>query len=367
MHFGEPIDEARLETLLRPGGGIDTLLTADVYGQGAADELVGRAVAGVSRDDYCLVGAVGHDFYAGERQGAKGFPRFTDPALRGPGGYADYLRMATERSLERCGVESFDVLLLHNPDRAGYASEIVWDAMATLRDDGLAGAIGVAPGPANGFVLDLIDCLERFGDRIDWAMTILGPLEPWPGELALPAAVQGRVNVITRVVDYGGLLWGGLRSADGLGERDHRSFRPRGWIERGRERIDRLRPIATRLGLTPLQLACQWNLAHDAVACTVPTLIQERGADAQSIEDQRAELAATPADIVLSTADVNEIRAIGDNSGTMALKGAAPDHEGDERPDRWTLTPELIAAGERWGIEPERGLRLLTPSPEARA
>ncbi|MEX2412819.1 MAG: aldo/keto reductase, partial [Thermoleophilaceae bacterium] len=197
MHFGEPIAEDRLEALLRPGAGIDTVLTADVYGQGAADSLVGRAIADAPRDDYCLVGAVGHDFYSGERQGAKGFPRFTDPSLRGPDGYASYLRMAVERSLERCGVDRFDVLLLHNPDRAGYTSEVVWDAMASLRDDGLMVAIGVAPGPANGFTLDLIDCLRRFGDRIDWAMTILGPLEPWPGELPLAAAAEHDVRVIT--------------------------------------------------------------------------------------------------------------------------------------------------------------------------
>ncbi len=362
MHFGQPIEEERLETLLRPGGGIDTVLTADVYGQGAADELVGRALAGVPRSDYCLVGAIGHDFYDGERQGAKGFPRFTDAALRQSGDYAGYLRRATELSLERCGVDRFDVLLLHNPDRTGFTSEAVWDGMAALREAGLTGAIGVAPGPANGFVLDLIDCFERFGDRIDWAMTILGPLEPWPGELALPAAVDAGVNVITRVVDYGGLLWGGLRSADGLAERDHRSFRPAGWIERGRERIELLRPIAERLGLTPLQLACQWNLAHDAVACTVPTLIQERGDGAAPIEDQRAELAATPADVVLTTADVNEIRAIGDNSGSMALKGGVPDHEGEPRPDRWPLAPELLTAAEQWGIEPQRDLRPLKPS-----
>jgi len=356
MHFGEPIDEPRLESLLRPGNGVDTVLTADVYGQGAADELVGRSLQGIGRDDYCLVGALGHDFYAGERQGAKGFPRFTDRGLRGPEGYADYLRGAAERSLERCGVDFFDVLLLHNPDRTGYTSEAVWDAMAQLREEGLAGAIGVAPGPANGFTLDLIDCLHRFGDRIDWAMVILGPLEPWPGELPLPAAVENGVRVITRVVDYGGLMWGDLRSADDMGERDHRAFRPTGWVDKGRERIERLRPIAERHGLTPLQLACQWNLAHDAVACTVPTLIQEKGPDVRSIEEQRSELAATPTEIVLSTAEVNEIRAIGDNTGSMTLKGGAPDHEGDERPDRWALSPNLVDAAERWGIEPERDL-----------
>ena len=43
--------------------------------------------------------------------------------------------MATERSLERIGVDRFDVLLLHNPDRTGYRSEQVWAAMARLRDE----------------------------------------------------------------------------------------------------------------------------------------------------------------------------------------------------------------------------------------
>ena len=140
----------------------------------------GRSTA-CSRDRYSLVGAVGHDFYEGERQGPRGFPRFTDPELRGPDDYAAYLRMAAERSLERLGQDRFDLLLLHNPDRTGYESEAVWDGMAALRDAGLADAIGVAPGPANGFTLDLVRCFERFGDRIDWAMVILNPLEPWPG------------------------------------------------------------------------------------------------------------------------------------------------------------------------------------------
>jgi aryl-alcohol dehydrogenase-like predicted oxidoreductase len=355
LRFGEPISEERLAALLRPNG-IDTLLTADAYGEGEADRLLGRALAGTSRDDYCLIGAVGHDFYEAERDGPRGFPRFTDRRLRGPESYADYLRMAAERSLERIGVSAFDLLLLHNPDRTGYTSERVWDGMAALRQGGLTSSIGVAPGPANGFSLDLIGCLERFGDRVDWAMIILNPLEPWPGELCLGAAAAHDVRVITRVVDYGGLFWDDLLPGAALAPGDHRAFRPEGWIEAGREKLDRLRPIAERAGLTPIQLACQWNLAHETVACTAPTLIQEAGREARPIERKRAELAQLPAEQRLSEEDVAEIRAIGDNKGCMALKGASPEHEGDERPDRWPLTPELAEAGRRWGIDPEADL-----------
>ncbi|HSC20142.1 MAG TPA: aldo/keto reductase, partial [Solirubrobacterales bacterium] len=58
LRFGEAIAEERLEALLRPGGGIDTLLSADAYGQGEADSVLGRALAGVPRSEYCLIGAV---------------------------------------------------------------------------------------------------------------------------------------------------------------------------------------------------------------------------------------------------------------------------------------------------------------------
>ena len=356
LHYGETVDEDRLGGLLRPGDGIDTVLTADTYGQGEADSLLGRSLAGVARDEYSLVGAVGHDFYAGERDGPRGFPRFTDSRLRGAGEYANYLRMAAERSLERLGVDSFDLLLLHNPDRIGYSSEAVWDGMAALREAGLTGQIGVAPGPANGFTLDLIACLERFGELIDWAMIILNPFEPWPGELALAAAAENGVRVITRVVDYGGLFWGDLRPGMELTKGDHRAFRPQGWIEAGLEKLDRLTPMRERSGLSPIHLACQWNLAHPAVECVVPTLIQEAGAEARPVEDKRAELATLAAENPLSEADVAEIRAIGDNTGCMALKGASPQHEGEERPDRWPLSEELAEVGDRWGIDPDRDL-----------
>jgi aryl-alcohol dehydrogenase-like predicted oxidoreductase len=271
--------------------------------------------------------------------------------------------MAAERSLERLGQDRFDLLLLHNPDRTGYESEAVWDGLAALRESGLSVAIGVAPGPANGFTLDLLSCFERFGDRIDWAMIILNPLEPWPGELSLDAAARQDVRVMTRVVDYGGLFWDDVTPETELPQGDHRSFRPEGWIAEGRAKLDRLRPIAEAAELTPMQLACQWNLAHPAVAGAVPTLIQEMGKGARQIEEKRAELASLPRELRLTGAQVAEIRAIGDNTGCMALKGATPDHSGEERPDRWPVSDELAEAASRWGIHPERDLRHLATQP----
>jgi aryl-alcohol dehydrogenase-like predicted oxidoreductase len=367
MRFGEPVSEERLEALLRPGGGIHTVITADAYGAGEADALLGRTLAGVPRSEYALVGAVGHDFYEGEREGAKGFPRFTDPRLRGPDGYRDYLRMAVERSLERCGVDSFDLLLLHNPDRRGFESPEVWTALRELRDQGLTRTIGVAPGPANGFTLDLIGCLERYGELIDWAMVILNPLEPWPGEMVLDAAARFEVSIVTRVVDYGGLFHDDLLPGHEFPLGDHRGFRPEGWVEAGREKLERMRPIAERHGLTMLQLACAWNLSHAAVEGVAPTLIEEPG-DAKPIEAKREELAKVPEHSPLSVEEVVEIRAIGDNTGSMLLKGATPDHEGEDQPDRWEVAKEQIEVARRWRIDPERDLRrtVLTPHPEPR-
>jgi aryl-alcohol dehydrogenase-like predicted oxidoreductase len=375
MHFGEPLDDARLETLLRPGDGIDTVMSADTYGAGEADRVLGRALQGVERESYCLIGAIGHDFYEGEREGAKGFPRFTDPRLRSEGEYGDYIRMATERSLQRLGAERFDLLLLHNPDQVGYTSDAVWAGMEAVRTAGLTRKLGIAPGPANGFTLDLIDCFERHGESIDWAMVILSPMEPWPGELVLNAAQTNDVSLITRVVDYGGLFHDDVRPGHAFAEYDHRKFRPDGWVEAGMEKLERMRPYAERHGLSLLQLACQWNLAHPAVRCVAPTLIQETGyppTAARAIEDkraavglgrQRAELAALPAEILLSPTEVQELRAIGDNAGSMALKGANPAHEGAPRPDRWGMSDELVELAARWEIVPERDLAQLLQAP----
>jgi aryl-alcohol dehydrogenase-like predicted oxidoreductase len=357
MHFGEPLPDGRFIDLIHfaYAKGIRTFFTADVYGTGEADTLLGRALDGVSRDSYCLVGAVGHDFYQGQRDGPKGFPRFTSPALRKPADYASYLRSAAEKSLARCRADRFDLLLLHNPDATGYTSDLVWKGMEKLKDAALTTQLGVAPGPANGFTLDLILCLERFQGLVDWAMIILNPLEPWPGSLCLPAAEKTGTKIVTRVVDYGGLFHDDVKPGHQFGPRDHRTFRPAGWVEAGAEKIERMRMIAEAHGLTMLQLACIWNLQHAPVQSVVPTLIQESGATAKRIETKIEELASLP-EVTLTPEEWGQIAEIGDNTNCMPLKGGSAEHTGDPLPDRWELNAELEAVGDRWKIDPVQDL-----------
>lgn len=359
MNYGQALDDAQWVAMVRHAWdrGVRTFLTADVYGSGQADSLLGQALSGVPRESYCLVGCIGHDFYSARRDGAKGFPRFTQPGLRVPADYASYLRMATEKSLERCQVDQFDLVLLHNPDQTGYTSDRVWNGMQALRDAGLTRSLGVAPGPANGFTLDLIQCFERFGPLIDWAMIILGPLEPWPGQLVLPAALHHQVQLITRVVDYGGIFHDDVRPGHRFGPSDHRSFRPAGWVESAVAKLESLRPIAQRHGITPLQLACTWNLHQPAVHSVIPTLIQELGEGARPIASKVDELAALKA-IRLTPDELSAIARIGDNTGCMALKGANRRHVGSALPDQWELDSNLEALAARWQIDPDIDLAL---------
>jgi aryl-alcohol dehydrogenase-like predicted oxidoreductase len=363
MNFGEPLTDEHWMNLVRHAyqRGIRTFLTADVYGSGMADEMLGRALADFPRADYCLVGAVGHDFYKGQRQGSRGFPRFTDPALRSPRDYGDYLRMATDKSLQRCRAQKFDLLLLHNPDSIGYSSDKVWSEMDKLREAKLTDRIGIAPGPANGFTLDMILCFERFGPLLDWAMIILNPLEPWPGQLVLPAALKHEVDLLTRVVDYGGVFHDDVKPGHKFGAHDHRAFRPAGWVEAAQGKMDDLREIAARHNLTMLQLACAWNLSQPPVKCVVPTLIQESGPGAKPIETKTDELASLP-NIVLTCDECEFIGRIGDNRGCMQLKGANRSHTTTAEADRWGLTADLEAVGKRSGIDPDRDLVFTHPT-----
>lgn len=356
LHFGEDIGAERLKALVRKSYdlGIRTFITADVYGEGESDRIAGEVLSAYPRDSYCLVGGIGHDFIKGQRDGEKGFPRFTDPGLRPASEYESYIRTSVEESLKRCRTDHFDLVFLHNPDQTGYESPVVWDAMARLKAEGKTRMLGLAPGPANGFTLDIIQCFEKYGERIDWAMIILNPLEPWPGSYCFAAAKKHSIKVLTRVVDYGGLFHGYIRPGHRFGRNDHRSFRPAGWVEEGLKKIDQMRPIAERHNLSLLHLACQWTMGHDPVEAVVPTLLQEAGPDAKPVEAQLEDLAKLPAKKLLSPEEVAAITKIGDNKGCMQLKGASRQYSGPPQGDQWAMTPQLEEVARRWNFRPDR-------------
>jgi aryl-alcohol dehydrogenase-like predicted oxidoreductase len=196
----------------------------------------------------------------------------------------------------------------------------------------------------------MIECFERFGDRMDWAMIILNPFEPWPGQHVLGAAAKNNVDILARVVDYGGLFHDDVKTGHKFRDGDHRTHRPGGWIEHGVEKLEKVRPIAEKHGLSMLQLACLWTLGNTAVKSVVPTLIQEHGEGTRTIESKLDDLAALP-EQCLSAEEIETIRQIGDNTGCMSLKGASQRHEGQEaRADEWPLRPDLLDLATRWSL-----------------
>ena len=110
MHFGEPLDDERFLALIAPDQAIPTVITADVYGAGEADTMLGPARGDrpgggsrVRRSAWSAPSAMtSTPASARAPRASRASPI---PRLRGPEQYAGYLRMATERSLERCGID----------------------------------------------------------------------------------------------------------------------------------------------------------------------------------------------------------------------------------------------------------------------
>jgi len=126
-----PVDEAEQERVLQRAleMGITLLDTADAYGGGRMERLIGKTIAG--RDDVVVVTKGGTD-----RSTLPPKKRFDAP----------YLRQAVERSLRRLGRDRIDVYLLHNPTENVMIAEGATGALLDLRKEGKIGHWGVSAG-----------------------------------------------------------------------------------------------------------------------------------------------------------------------------------------------------------------------------
>lgn len=255
--------------------------TAEVYGGGRSEEVVGRALQG--RDDVLLFTKVA-------------------PKPNGTGFDAASVRAACEKSLKRTGREHIDLYQLHWRDE-GVAVEETWGAMASLVDDGLVRWIGVS-----NFDQELIERCEAVR-HVDALQPEFSMLARKHGELIAWCEQNG-----TGVIAYGplayGLLTGTITAETEFEESDWRSgtmgvgayerlLKP-GVREEKLAIIERLRPIAERLGVTLAQLALAWVFHQPGATAAI----------AGSRREAHVRANAAAGDVTLEDKDLAEIDAI---------------------------------------------------------
>ena len=184
-------------------------------------------------------------------------------------------------------------------------------------------------------------------------MVILNPLEPWPGELVLDAAATAE-----RVRDHPGRRL--RRALLGRPRPRHADARarppplPAGRLDRARARADRA-DAPGRRGRGPHRHPARLRLEPG------PSRRRLRRPDADPGGRRRTPArsrTSAPSSLRCRTTagssreQVAAIRAIGDNTGSMKLKGANPEHEGDDAPDRWGLSDDLAAGASATASRP---------------
>jgi len=262
--------------------GVTFLDTADVYGLGHNEELVGRAIAG-RRDDVVLATKFGI------------VRRPEDNNFRAVNGRPDYVRSACDASLQRLGVNHIDLYYQHRAD-PNVPIEDTIGAMAELVDAGKVRHLGLSEAATDtirrAHAVHPISALQSEWSL--WSRDIEGEVLPTARELGIgivPYSPLGR-----------GLLTGQISSADDLSRGDFRRGTPRFEGEnltRNLEVVERVRMIATEKGVTPGQLALAWVQAQGDDVAPIPgtkrrTYLEENVAalNAQLTADDIAELEA---------------------------------------------------------------------------
>jgi aryl-alcohol dehydrogenase-like predicted oxidoreductase len=259
--WGDHSDEAAVDLLRQAhDAGITFYDAADAYGDGRSEQLLARAFAG-KRDAITIGTKFGYDIYSPhERSGHGERPHDWSPG---------FARFALERSLERLDTDHVDVWQLHNPRFDALRSDVLWEEIERLRDEGLVRAVGVALGPAIGWREEGLWAIEN--RRLEAIQIIHNMLEQNPGRDLLAAATEHEVGVMVRVPHSSGMLEGRYTKDTVFPEGDHRRHRPRRWLLEGLEKVERLRFLEDS-ERTLGQAALAWLFAEPAVTTVLPNI-----------------------------------------------------------------------------------------------
>jgi aryl-alcohol dehydrogenase-like predicted oxidoreductase len=242
--------------------GVTFFDTGDVYGKGANEEIVGKALAGVARDSIQISTKFGYALDEGRQEHSQG----ERPQDWSPG----HARASLDASLARLGTDYVDLYQLHNPRMDAIERDDLFEELERLRDEGKLRHYGVALGPAIGW---RDEGLRAISSRaIASVQTVYNMLEQEPGSDFLEAAEERGIGVMARVPTSSGLLEGKYTLETTFPPHDHRSHRPREWLVEGLQKVERLRFLCDEHGITMAQAALKFILAQDAIACVLPTV-----------------------------------------------------------------------------------------------
>ena len=128
--------------------------------------------------------------------------------------------------------------------------------------------------------------------------TVFNILEQTPGNKLLSSGIENDVGILVRVPDASGILTGKVNVDTKIDEKDHRSVRKGEWIKASLKKVEELRPIADRNGLTITELAIKFILSKQGISSVFPTVISEE--EIQTFSDMSNEN-------YLSSSDMKEI------------------------------------------------------------
>ncbi|MDS0293949.1 aldo/keto reductase [Halogeometricum luteum] len=239
--------------------GITYFDTGDVYGHGESEEMVGEAVSEY-RDEVTLATKVGYDFYNNPQAGHGELPK----EMTG-----EWVRSATEKSLDRLGVDHVEVLQLHNANVDEVDADVL-EALDELKEEGLVDAVGWALGPSIGWLAEGDMAIEEEFDSLQLVWNVF---EQDVGEHFLETIERtgSPTSLVPRVPHSSGLLNEQVTPETGHDLDDHRGFRPDAWYETGWEKLETLRFLERDGERTMGQAAIAFLLSHDAVASVTPT------------------------------------------------------------------------------------------------
>jgi aryl-alcohol dehydrogenase-like predicted oxidoreductase len=242
--------------------GVTFFDTGDVYGQGANEEMVGRALRRADRDSIQISTKFGYVLDSGRQQHSEG----ERPHDWSPG----HTREALEGSLRRLGADYVDLYQLHNPRMDAIESDELFAELESLRDEGKIRHYGVALGPAIGWRDEGVRAFET--REITALQTVYNLLEQDPGRDFLDAAERHGGGVMARVPTSSGLLEDKYTLETEFGPGDHRRHRPRSWLVEGLQKIDRLRFLVIEGERSMTQAALKFILAQPRMTCVIPTI-----------------------------------------------------------------------------------------------